>query len=339
MKNISKLFGLILGLYAITIACSSDDDSGNSNPSAFEVTVSSVTESSAIISWANSSDPDGDAVTYSVTLNSVELVSSTSSLLLSLTDLDLDTAYSGSVTASDGNGGSRSVSFNFTTLAEAPVLHPAFAEFDSEYTDIYLDGTNVVIETTGEPNHLTPYYSSGHPLYIAPTVTSEAQMTPTRIDTANRDYEATLTVSTNPQFASSTTATQLGSIGIAVSGAYIFNDQEGNGPLDSAAGSLDYTGAHIGPSVYHYHLEPLAFSNDDQNLVGIIADGFFIYGRRDYPSNDYPTDLDESGGHFGPTPHNPDGEYHYHIINEVYSNLGRYLLFAGPYQGTPNAIE
>lgn len=218
-------------------------------------------------------------------------------------------------------------------------LHDAFSEFDPDYTDIYLDGYNVVIETLGVPNHLTPYYSSSHPLYVEPTVTSEQQMTPTRIDNTNRDYEGTLIVSASPELASFNSATQLGSIGIAVSGAYIFNDQEGNGPLDSAAGSLDYTGAHIGPSVYHYHLEPLAFTNDDGNLVGIISDGFFIYGRRDYPSNDYPTDLDESGGHFGPTPHNPDGEYHYHIINEVYGSLGRYLLFAGPYQGTPNAIN
>ncbi|MEO1031366.1 MAG: YHYH protein [Bacteroidota bacterium] len=218
-------------------------------------------------------------------------------------------------------------------------LHPAFEEFDADYTDIYIDGSNYVIETIGVPNHPTPYYSASHPLYVVPTVTSEAQMTPTRIDTSGRDFDASLTVSANPEAASFTTATQLGAIGIAVSGAFIFNDQEGAGPLDAAAGSLDYTGAHIGPSVYHYHLEPLAFSNDDGNLVGIISDGFFIYGRRDYPSNDYPTDLDESGGHFGPTPHNPDGEYHYHIINEVYGSLGRYLLFAGPYQGTPNAIN
>ena len=69
-----------------------------------------------------------------------------------------------------------------------------------------------------------------------------------------------------------------------------------------------------------------------------MADGFFLYGRRDYPSNEYPTDLDESGGHFGPTPHNPDGEYHYHIQNEVY--LGQYyILFPGDYQGTPNDIR
>ena len=26
-------------------------------------------------------------------------------------------------------------------------------------------------------------------------------------------------------------------------------------------------------------------------------------------------------------------EYHYHIINEVYSTTGSYIVFAGPYQG------
>jgi hypothetical protein len=218
-------------------------------------------------------------------------------------------------------------------------LHAAFAEFDADYTDIYVDGSNFVIETDGIPNHLTPYYSSAHPLYVAPTVTSEADMTPTRIDTSGRDFEASLTVSANPELASSTSATQLGEIGIAVSGAFIYNDQEGNGPLDSAAGSLDYTGAHIGPSNYHYHLEPLAFSNDDENLIGIISDGFFIYGRQCNSIGTYPTDLDTSGGHISTTQHTDEAEYHYHIINEVYGSLGRYLVFAGPYQGTPNAVN
>lgn len=222
---------------------------------------------------------------------------------------------------------------------EVAELHAAFSEFDADFTNIYVDGSNFVIEASGVPNHTTPYYSAAHPLHVAPTVTSDSQMTPTRIDTAGRDYEASLTVASQPQLANSTSATQLGEIGIAVSGAYIYNDQEGNGPLDAAAGSLDYTGAHIGPSNYHYHLEPLAFSNDDENLIGIISDGFFIYGRKCNSTGTYPTDLDTSGGHTSTTQHTASAEYHYHIINEVYGSLGRYLVFAGPYQGTPNAIN
>jgi hypothetical protein len=218
-------------------------------------------------------------------------------------------------------------------------LHPAFAEFDIDETTIYLSEANVVIETTGLPNHTTPYWSESHPLYVAPTITSAAEMTPTRIDTSGRDNSSSVTVSTSPDLASSTTATELGAIGVAVSGAYLYNDQEGNGALDAAVGSLDYSGAHIGPTDYHYHLEPLAFSDDDDKLNGIISDGFFIYGRKCNSTGTYPTNLDASGGHTSTTQHTDTAEYHYHIINELYSTTGRYIIFVGPYQGTPNAIN
>ena len=218
-------------------------------------------------------------------------------------------------------------------------LHPAFAEFDTNETTIYLSGADVVIETTGLPNHTTPYWSESHALYVAPTVTNTGQMTPTRIDTSGRDNSSSVTVSTSPDLANSTTATALGAIGVAVSGAYLYNDQEGNGALDAAVGSLDYSGAHIGPTDYHYHLEPLAFSNDDEKLVGIISDGFFIYGRKCNSTKTYPNDLDASGGHTSATQHTIEAEYHYHILNKLYSNTGRYIVFAGPYKGTPNAIN
>ncbi|MDT0605453.1 YHYH protein [Croceitalea rosinachiae] len=209
-------------------------------------------------------------------------------------------------------------------------LHAAFAEFNTEATEIYLSdgGATVTIETTGLPNHETVYWGEGNDLYREEP---DVRLTPSIMSSNNNAI--TITVDAIPNLEGNTSETQLGTIGIAVSGSSLFNDQEGGGALDQAAGSLDWTGAHIGPGVYHYHLEPKAFTNDDDNLVGVLLDGVFLYGRRDYPSNEYPTDLDESGGHFGPTPHNPDGEYHYHIINEVYSTTGSYIAFAGPYQG------
>ncbi|MFK8009507.1 MAG: YHYH protein [Saprospiraceae bacterium] len=219
------------------------------------------------------------------------------------------------------------------TVSSGVTLHAAFAEFDEGNTDIYLDGADVVIETNGLPNHSSVYWGEGHALYQDEP---DVALTPSTIP--NYDASASLTVSTNPQLASSSTSTQLGAIGIAVSGAAIFNDSEGNGPLSDAIVSLDYAGAHIGPSEYHYHLEPIPFSSDDDNLVGIMADGFFIYGRKCNSTNDYPTDLDASGGHHSTTQHNSDGEYHYHIINEFYT--GSYiLLFGGDYQGTPSDIN
>ena len=216
------------------------------------------------------------------------------------------------------------------TASETPTeLHAAFSEFNADATTIYLDGSNVVIETTGLPDHETIYWGEGNELYREEP---DVDTTPSIMSSNNN--AVTITVDATPDLTGTTIATELNTIGIAVSGASIFNDQEGNGALDQAAASLDWTGAHIGPGVYHYHLEPKAFSDDDDKLVGILLDGVFLYGRKCSATETYPTDLDASGGHTATTQYS-DGEeeYHYHIINEVYSTTGSYLAFAGPYQG------
>ena len=219
---------------------------------------------------------------------------------------------------------------------DASELNTAFNEFSTNVTST-ADGDEFVIETNGLPDHSSPYWSSNHELYVAPTVTSTADMAPGFIDDFNGTY--TLRVPQDPQKASSTSATGLGAIGIAVSGAVIYNDEEGpNVPLDSAAPSLDYSGAHTGPQSYHYHLEPKAWSEDDTALIGIISDGFFLYGRKCESTGDHPTDLDDSGGHSSTTQHSEEAVYHYHIQNELYLNQ-YYILFPGDYQGTPNSIQ
>lgn len=245
-----------------------------------------------------------------------------------------------------------------STNNSTATLHTAFTQFDTDNLTIYLDGSEVVIESNGLPNHTSPYWSNttarsaedptggtletpaaanNHALFSEPTTTSYDNMAPGNIDDFNGSY--TLRISANPQKASSSSSTGLGAIGIAVSGGMIYNDEEGpNVPLDNAAPSLDYSGAHTGPQSYHYHLEPKAWSNDDTKLIGVIADGFFLYGRKCSSTNDYPTNLDVSGGHTSSTPHNEGKEYHYHIQNELYLNQ-YYILFPGDYQGTPNGIQ
>lgn len=239
-----------------------------------------------------------------------------------------------------------------------PELHDAFSEFDEDNFDIYIDGNQVVIESNGLPNHTSPYWSNttersaidpmgntlttpaaseNHPLFVEPTVTSYENMAPGNIDDFNGSY--TLRIPLSPDLAASSSSTGLGAIGMAISGSMIYNDEEGpNVPLDNAVGSLDYTAAHTGPQSYHYHLETKAWSDDDENLIGIISDGFFLYGRKCNSTGDYPTDLDASGGHTSTTQHTDTEEYHYHIQNETYLNQ-YYILFPGDYQGTPNAIQ
>ncbi len=208
-------------------------------------------------------------------------------------------------------------------------LHKAFEAFNTDAVTVFLDGSNVVVETTGLPNHETVYWGEGNALYRDEP---DVRTTPSIISSNNNAF--TINVDATPNLTGSTVQTQLGTIGIAVSGSSIFNDQEGGGDLDQAAGSLDWTGAHIGPGVYHYHLEPKAFTNDDDNLVGILLDGVFLYGRKCNSTGTYPTDLDASGGHTSTTQYTEgEEEYHYHIINEIYSTTGSYIAFAGPFQG------
>lgn len=216
-------------------------------------------------------------------------------------------------------------------------LHNAFSLFDEDNTSIYIENNEVVIETNGLPNHTSPYWSTSNELYVEPTVTSIQEMAPGNIDNFNGSY--TLRVDVDSELASSSSATGLGAIGIAVSGAVIYNDEEGpNVPLENEIGTLDYSGAHTGPQSYHYHLEPKAWSDDDDVLVGIISDGFFVYGRKCSLTGTYPTDLDASGGHTHTTDHSESDEYHYHVNNEAYLNQ-YYIIFPGDYQGTPNAIQ
>ncbi|MFT4644407.1 MAG: hypothetical protein ACI8ZX_000808 [Planctomycetota bacterium] len=223
------------------------------------------------------------------------------------------------------------------TDSSTGTLHSAYDEFDENNVEVTIDGDEVEIVTNGLPNHVSPYWSSTHALYVAPTVTTTAEMAPGNIDDFSGSYS--LTVSTAPEKASNSSATGLGAIGIAVSGAVIYNDEEGpNVPLDNAVGSLDLNGAHTGPQSFHYHLEPISFSEDDENLIGVIADGFFLYGRKCNATGTYPTDLDASGGHTSTTQHTTEAEYHYHIENELYLNQ-YYILFPGDYQGTANAIQ
>ena len=230
-----------------------------------------------------------------------------------------------------------------TTTTGTGTLHAAFTGFVGNVT-VSLDGNEAVIEATGKPDHTSPYWnpdnSSG--LYVAPdpSITTESQMSPGYIEEYTNLY--TLRVPTSPSLAANSSSTSLGPVGIAISGAPIFNDQEGpNRDLEvGVIQGFDRSGAHTGPETYHYHLEPKAFSDDDDELIGVIADGFFIYGRKCYSTGTYPTDLDASGGHTSVTQYtsSTDSEYHYHVLDQYY--LGSYfLLFPGNYQGTPNSIS
>ena len=231
-----------------------------------------------------------------------------------------------------------------TTSAGTTTPVSAFDEFNSSAVTVSFNGDEVTLVSNGLPNHTSPYWATTNALYISPIVANTSQMSPGTI--SSQSY--TLTVPTAPGLASTSSATGLGAIGISVTGAPIFNDQEGpNIQLTSnVASGFDYAGAHMGPTGYHYHLESTdipentVLSQNDDALVGILQDGFLLYGRKCNSTGTYPTNLDASGGHCSTSQHSTNGEsfYHYHIINEYYT--GSYIiLFGGDLMGKPNSFQ
>ncbi|MEM7261568.1 MAG: YHYH protein [Planctomycetota bacterium] len=186
------------------------------------------------------------------------------------------------------------------------------------------DGNRIIVRSTGIPNHPSPYFPDGDPRWEA--AHAGMRLNPNRI--GEQDY--VFRIPANPQIAATPTATSLGPIGFAVNGVPLFNQYAaGNEPLDREIQSFDaYSGHPARQGVYHYHIEPAYLTKDDPSaLIGILKDGFPIYGPLEADGS-LPVDLDECNGHTHPTPEYPEGIYHYHTISTP-------PYIAGCYKGTP----
>ncbi len=149
--------------------------------------------------------------------------------------------------------------------------------------------------------------------------------------TKEQDYDFKIT--TKPKLASTITKAPLGSIGLMISGAVLFNPYEGDDKTLAMANNfyllddngnkvwfVDSCSGHPTPTEgeYHYHAlsncvaSKVDEANGPSHIIGIALDGFFIYGANDINGNKVPvSSLDECNGITSPTPEFPDGMYHY----------------------------
>ncbi|MFK7916954.1 MAG: YHYH protein [Ilumatobacter sp.] len=143
-----------------------------------------------------------------------------------------------------------------------------------------------------------------------------------------------------PEYSDTTTDTNLGTIGIAISGAQLFNDYEDqdrsfvavddNFEIDGVA-FVDSCNGHplalqadgTGSGTYHYHGVPYCITDavdadgEHSSILGFLLDGFPFYGPQDANGTAITSDeLDECSGHVGPTPEFPEGIYHYHLTED-----------------------
>jgi YHYH protein len=143
-----------------------------------------------------------------------------------------------------------------------------------------------------------------------------------------------VTIPLKPAYSDTVTDTNLGMIGVVISGAQMFNDYEDptrtfiavddNFTVDGVA-FVDSCNAHplalnVGGGNYHYHGIPYCITDgidvagEHSHILGFLLDGFPLYGPQGTDGSKLVTgDLDECNAHFGPTPEFPNGIYHYHL--------------------------
>ncbi len=197
-------------------------------------------------------------------------------------------------------------------------------------------GTSTIrLRSDGIPTQARPKYyavpKQGAELGAITAANSEVAADP--ITEQSYDYKIT----TNPKKSSKTTDAPLGSIGMMISGAVLFNPYEADSttvaqasnfsltaPDGSAASFIDTCNGHSTPAMgngggqYHYHALPVCVSKTvdtstgPSHILGVAFDGFPIYGKRDIKGKVIPVSkLDKCNGITSATPEFPKGIYHY----------------------------
>ncbi len=218
------------------------------------------------------------------------------------------------------------------TLPDAPAQDiSSLLQYFADDLDISVDGDFIVIRSDGVPDHDSPYFDSGDPRYTPYDGSNpNFRLNPNRIAAVQTTYR----IPRVPQESTNKEATPLGPIGVAVNGVPIYNQYAGpNQPLTFEIDSFDQFNGHPQQAgQYHYHIEPLSITGTMGNdaLIGVLLDGFPVYGPYEDGRLVTNADLDAYHGHFGPTEHFPDGIYHYHVTAEdPYINGNGFFGVAG----------
>ena len=228
---------------------------------------------------------------------------------------------------------------------------PAWIKSNFKCSTAYVSGTSYIFKSQNVPNTKSYYYTS----YSGQTASTTAPLyeaLPSGNSKAGTNVVASqklsYTIPSSPTKGTGTDGTQAGlvSIGITVNGLAIFNNAAA--PPDTLAAEAltfdNFQGHPQNSGVYHHHAavpkvcdSAASTSNSgacfNSALIGIILDGYAIYGQRCKTSSTAteftPTDLDSLHGHTAVTEHFTTATYHYHYKNDttatIYSLMGSFF--------------
>lgn len=177
----------------------------------------------------------------------------------------------------------------------------------------------IVIESTNEPDHKSMYYDESNALYASYNEPDnpDFKKNPNRIET--QDF--VFTIPRYPAEAKTKETTPFGPMGVSVNSVAFFNQNAG--PNDDILEELNtfdqYEGHPAQAGDYHYHIEPTWLTQElgDEAFLGLLLDGFPVYGPVENGKTLTNDDLDDYHGHVSATAEFPDGIYHYHITADL----------------------
>jgi hypothetical protein len=113
-----------------------------------------------------------------------------------------------------------------------------------------------------------------------------------------------------------TAGSGLDCLGLTTYGVCIFNNQAAPGDsLETEFQSMDNGDGHPQNSgKYHHHTEPYYLTEDDSSLIGVMMDGYPVYGKK-MEDDAYPDLDDDTHTVECTTEAFPDGTYCYHVGN------------------------
>ncbi|TGM03169.1 YHYH protein [Leptospira barantonii] len=195
---------------------------------------------------------------------------------------------------------------------------PSWIKNNFKCSTAFVSGSSYVFKSQNVPNTKSFYYGVTSPLYEALPSGNTAAGT-NSISAQKLVY----VIPSSPTKGTGTVSTQGGlvAIGITVNGLAIFNNAAA--PPDNLsveAMTFDNFGGHPqNQGVYHHHAAVTKVSNNDANLIGIILDGYAVYGEKcdngtSATGDDFTPTLDSLHGHTAVTTHFSTPTYHYHYV-------------------------
>jgi hypothetical protein len=219
---------------------------------------------------------------------------------------------------------------------------------------VSVSGANYVFKSTSVPNYNSYYFGSSSSSYESSLYATTNKGNPNLISA--QSVSLTIPITTTN---ASATSTSYGTIGLATNGISLYNDQAAPGDslateyttFDSAQGHPTNTGS------YHYHVEPPKISISNTNLVGIMQDGYLVFGKYHNASdtsstnnttgftlggttsstqctstpNDLPSTWSQLSNYRSTTGHTSSNSYHYHVN---YGSGVNAIIISGKYIGT-----